>query len=319
MQQKITRKNVVAALVVLIASAPFQTATAGGLLHVPFDAGNFGASKSIDNPYWPLSPGMTATRFVYLGETEDGCAVNRIEAKPALVKMFSAAPYDAIMPLVVVDTAWELEVECDTIRDLLDANPDWTPEEGLAELTHDWYAEDGFENVWYLGEASRDFGTVDIDDQEVECPTLDAVPFGTAREHWPEVTPGTDDLFLACTAGSWEAGQPGQEEGEIIGTPGIVVPSDTPFGDGVGARLSPGSYFMQEVAENAQDMAKILRTSASLDDYEACRKVKEWNPFERGSSIEHKWYCADGPGLVLIEAVGGGPTETEELVLVWSP
>jgi hypothetical protein len=37
-----------------------------------------------------------------------------------------------------------------------------------------------------------------------------------------------------------------------------------------------------------------------LDDYEACRKVKEWNPFEHGGNAEHKWYCKDGPGLVLI-------------------
>ncbi len=48
-------------------------------------------------------------------------------------------------------------------------------------------------------------------------------------------------------------------------------------------------------------------------EYDVCRKVKEWNPFEHGQSVEHKWYCADGPGLVLIQGIGGGPTESEVL------
>ena len=75
---------------------------------------------------------------------------------------------------------------------------------------------------------------------------------------------------------------------------------------------------MQEVAFEAEDMAKILRQHVALsvedEDYDNCRKVKEWNPFEHGGSVEHKWYCADGDGLVLIEGIGGGPTEKEVLV-----
>ena len=78
-------------------------------------------------------------------------------------------------------------------------------------------------------------------------------------------------------------------------------------------------------------MAKILRLNASVEevypgetDYEECRKVKEWNPYEPGESVEHKWYCHDtyalyGPGLVLIEGIGGGPTEVEELVSIVPP
>jgi hypothetical protein len=53
--------------------------------------------------------------------------------------------------------------------------------------------------------------------------------------------------------------------------------------------------------------------------YENCRKVKEWTALEPGGSVEHKWYCpgdGDGPGLVLIEGIGGGPTEVEELVSI---
>ena len=88
---------------------------------------------------------------------------------------------------------------------------------------------------------------------------------------------------------------------------------------------------MQEVAYEAEDMAKILRLNASVSieegsfmgTYEDCRKVKEWTALEPGASVEHKWYCHNpgelGPGLLLIEGVGGGPTEVEELVHISVP
>jgi hypothetical protein len=106
---------------------------------------------------------------------------------------------------------------------------------------------------------------------------------------------------------------------EIIAQPGIVVPSNTPTN---GAVISPGTGYQQEVAEGALDEAKILRRGAALSvedgvapgDYQVCRLVKEWTALEPGSTVEHKWYCADGPGLVLIEGIGGGPTEIEVLV-----
>ena len=205
---------------------------------------------------------------------------------------------------VVLDQEWVVELE-----EFEECNADVVPEDSdLTELTYDWYAQDMYQNIWYMGEASRDF--------EEPCPSLEDVELGTAREDWPD-----DELFLECTGGSWEAGQPGQEEGEIIGEPGIVVPSDNPTG---GEPLIPGTYYMQEVAEGAEDMAKILRVNAPLSvedgvfpgEYENCRKVKEWNPFEPGESVEHKWYCPGGNGLVLIQGIGGGPTESEVLVHV---
>jgi hypothetical protein len=313
---KIRKSHIVATVIAAITMGlAAGSASAGGLLSVDFAAGDFGASKNVNNPHWPLAPGMVATTFIYLGETEDGCVFDKVESKPEMSKVFTVAPYDSVVPLVVVDTEWEVEeMECDEMLDQLLLDNTWTPDDGMGELTHDWYAQDGFKNIWYMGEASRDFGEVEIDGVETACPSLGEVPLGTERNLWP-----SDELFLECTAGSWEAGQPGQEEGEVIGMPGIVVPSDTPFGDETGDPLSPGTYWMQEVAENAQDMAKVLRTIAPLDDYELCRKVKEWNPFEHGGSVEHKWYCMDGRGLELIKGIGGGPTEVEELVLVFTP
>ena len=304
--------SIIAVITMGIASG---SALAGGLLGVEFDEVTFGSSTIIDNPHWPLLPDGVATTFIYLGETEDGCVFDKVEADPANTKMDFVGDFAGITAQVVVDREWELEMECDAVLVELGLDEGWEPDaEELGEWTDDWYAQDDFKNIWYMGEASRDFGEVEIDGEEVECPSTDDVLIGTARGNWP-----SDELFLECTAGSWEAGQPGQEEGEIIGAPGIVVPSDTPFGDDFGEPLTSGTYWMQEVAENAEDMAKVLRLSAPLsvedDDYESCRKVKEWNAFEHGESVEHKWYCQDGPGLVLIEGIGGGPTEVEVLVL----
>lgn len=294
----------IAPICALVASIACGNALAGGLLAVEFDPAKFSSSTLIDNPYWPLLPGNSARTFTYVGETEDECVINTVSVTPGEHKSFATAPYEAITAQVVLDREWVVELgeneECDADTA--------TEDDDLSELTYDWYAQDMYKNIWYMGEASRDF--------EEPCPSLEDVALGTPRGAWP-----TEELFLECTGGSWEAGQPGQEEGEIIGAPGIVVPGDLPDGD---KPLSPGTFYLQEVAEGAEDMARILRVKASLSveegvppgEYGTCRKVKEWNPFEPGASVEHKWYCLGGNGLVLIQGIGGGPTEREILVRV---
>lgn len=310
------KSSISAALFAMIALGLGSNAWSGEL-DIAYDSSNFDSNqKSVDNEYWPLAPGATKTTFIYLGATEDGCVFDKIVADPTLPKTIGP-PYN-IDPLVVVDTEWETEMECDEIIDELGGDLNWEPGEGLNELTFDWYVEDLFENIWYMGEDSRDFGDFDLDGVEVSCPSVDEVPLGTARENWELLYGFSDEYFLECTGGSWEAGQPGPEEGDI-GIPGIIVPSDMPYGDD--QMLTVGTTWQQEVAEGAEDMAKLLKIYASLsvedDDYEECRKVKEWNPYEPGASVEHKWYCKDGPGLVLTEGVGGGPTEEEVLVVVF--
>ena len=114
----------------------------------------------------------------------------------------------------------------------------------------------------------------------------------------------------------------GEDDEEVVGKAGIVVPGDFPVADEPLEPLEAGNYYMQEVAFEAEDMAKILRLNASLSvedgvspgEYVNCRKAKEWTALEPGGSVEHKWYCADGAGLVLIEGVGGGPSALEVLV-----
>ena len=282
-------------------------ALAGGFLDVRFAEATWNNNPLvIDNPYWPLRPdasGIPRT-FTYVGETDDECIIDRISMDDinygGTYALTGAAPYGGLDAVQVVDTEWVFEdlpdgVECSP--DLLESA---AADDALQELTLDWYRQDDQQNVWYLGEASRDFGD--------PCPGLDEVPLGGDLGEFEE----------ECTAGSWEAGIDGDPdpEEELIGQAGLVVPGDEPI---PGEPLTPGTYYMQEVAYEAEDMAKILKLNASVDDaypgtdYEDCRKVKEWTALEPGASVEHKWYCA-GPGLVLIEGIGGGPTEVEALL-----
>lgn len=286
-----TRQLSIAAVVALITMGLGSTsAFAGGALDIGFDSDNFDSSMStIDNVYWPLTPGSDSTRtFTYIGDNDDECAINTISITQGNTRMGFAGVYSGITAQIVEDREWAVELEDDEECGL------GTPvgDDDLTELTFDWYAQDIWDNIWYMGELSRSF--------EEGCP-----PLGS---------PAPDE----CFEGSWEAGVPGPEEG-LVAEPGIVVPSDTP--DGTNS-LTPGTYYMQEVAEGALDMAKILRLGAALDvedgilpgEYDTCRKVKEWTALEPGHSVEHKWYCLGGNGLVLIEGVGGGPTEQEILV-----
>ena len=82
----------------------------------------------IDNPYLPLTPGLT---YVYEGETEDG--TERVEVT------------------VTDDTKEILGVACTVVRDTV------TVDDELVEDTHDWFAQDVDGNVWYFGEASFEY------------------------------------------------------------------------------------------------------------------------------------------------------------------
>ena len=298
---KRTKNHFTAAAIAVISMGVISGgASAGGLLDVKFGDVPFGAPLVIDNPYWPLNPDGLSRTFTYIGETEDECVIDQISVNDnfygATYNLTGAAPYGGLAALQVVDTEWVFEdVDvCD-----LSLLPD---DSAIKEFTLDWYMQDDLENIWYVGEKSQNY-------EEEGC------------GEFPDVRDPDD--FPQCFEGSWEAGIVGGEDDEaVIGEAGIVVPGDFPL---AGEPLKTGTYYMQEVAFEAEDMAKILRQHASLvvedgvedGEYENCRKAKEWTAQEPGGSVEHKWYCADGAGLVLIEGIGGGPTEVEVLVNVY--
>ncbi len=90
-----------------------------------FNAAGF--SDTIDNPYFPLAPGMT---WLYKGTKDGAVEKNRIVVQNYTKKI------KGVICTVVLDRVYE------------DGN--------LSELTHDWYAQDNTGNVWYFGEASKD-------------------------------------------------------------------------------------------------------------------------------------------------------------------
>ena len=211
------------------------------------------------------------------------------------------SPYFGLEALQVVDIEWVFDV-----GDIAtcDASLTVDAEDAIKEQTLDWYVQDDQQNIWYVGEYSQIFEDL-TEEGGPNCSVYEFQAPGVPSE---------------CTEGSWEAGIVGGEGDEaVLGEAGIVVPGDFPL---PGERLQNGTYFMQEVAFEAEDMAKILRQHAALTveggvepgEYGNCRKTKEWTALDPGASVEHKWYCADGPGLVLIEGIGGGPTGLEVLV-----
>lgn len=93
-----------------------------------FDAKNFTNSATIDNPYFPLTPGTT---FVYEGVPGGQRQRNEVN--------------------VTHDTKTILGVNCVVVRDRV-----WI-KGTLEEDTYDWYAQDRDGNVWYMGEYASSY------------------------------------------------------------------------------------------------------------------------------------------------------------------
>ena len=97
-----------------------------------FDPANFTDPLTIDNPYWPLFPG---TIFVYEPVPNEDDVINTVE---------------------VTDETKSVTINGDTIecRVVYDVEE----EDGLVtEETWDWYAQDKWGNVWYMGEDTAEY------------------------------------------------------------------------------------------------------------------------------------------------------------------
>ncbi|MGH7460102.1 MAG: hypothetical protein ACREMA_03620 [Longimicrobiales bacterium] len=68
-------------------------------------------------------------------------------------------------------------------------------------------------------------------------------------------------------------------------------------------------------------MGKVLgldeSVTVSYGSFHGCLKTEDWNPLEKGSDVEHKYYCR-GIGLVL-ETHAKKPSGRNELVGVKRP
>src|SRR5262245_14662701 len=86
-----------------------------------------GFSDKIDNPFFPIAPGMT---WVYKGVKEGAALKDRI-----VVQNYTRQ-IKGVTCMVVLDRVYE--------------------DGELTEKTHDFFAQDTKGNVWYFGEQSRD-------------------------------------------------------------------------------------------------------------------------------------------------------------------
>jgi len=114
----------------------FSSGVSAAELEIDFEGAEFTEPTTIDNIYWPHTPGL---RHVYAAETEDGCELNMVTAIGPSPVIFEG-PYDGLTALDVEDLEW-LSEECDE-------------EYTLMERTTDRYAQDDDDNIWYLGETT---------------------------------------------------------------------------------------------------------------------------------------------------------------------
>jgi hypothetical protein len=119
---------------------------------VELDAGDF--VERVDNAYWPMSPG---SKWVYR-ETDREGAEQRIEVT------------------VTHRTKTVLGIDAAVVRDVV------TEDGEPLEDTFDWYAQDKWGNVWYLGEDTKEY----------------------------------ENGKVVSTEGSWEAGIDGAQAGVIL-------------------------------------------------------------------------------------------------------
>src|SRR5919106_4288266 len=84
--------------------------------------------EAIDNPYMPFEPGTT---LVYEGVSED--------------------EKETVTVFVTNRTKEILGITATVVRDVVSVEGE------IAEKTFDWYAQDRYGNVWYMGEDSKEY------------------------------------------------------------------------------------------------------------------------------------------------------------------
>ena len=104
---------------------------------VTLDPADF--TTRIDNPYWPMKPG---SRWVYRETDTEGTKERVVVTVTDKTKMIANG------------------IEARVVRDVVSENGK------PVEITDDWYAQDAAGNIWYLGEAVRNFTDGRLADRE---------------------------------------------------------------------------------------------------------------------------------------------------------
>ena len=107
-----------------------------------------------------------------------------------------------------------------------------------------------------------------------------------------------DEEECPDAGGSWQAGEDGAEAG-------VIMLAEPRVGD---------AYQQEFFEDEAEDRGKVLRLNATVaievGTFAGCLKTKEWSPLSPGS-VEHKYYCPSGGGLMLVNELHGGTVRVE--------
>ena len=95
----------------------------------PFELDPANFVDTIDNPYWPMTPG---SRWVYREADADGTVQRVVVTVTDQTKVIEGIP-------------------ATVVRDTVSEGGE------VVEDTFDWYAQDKWGNIWYLGEATKEY------------------------------------------------------------------------------------------------------------------------------------------------------------------
>ena len=107
-----------------------------GNIVIPFNPNNFSNPLNINNVLFPLVAGKT---LIYHGDSSDGCEEDRMA--------------------ITNQTKTIAGVTARVVHDQVYVGATCNGRLTLSEDTYDWYAQDNYSNVWYLGEDSKDCST----------------------------------------------------------------------------------------------------------------------------------------------------------------
>ena len=155
---------------------------------VPLDPADFVAE--IDNPYWPMAPG---SRWVYR-ETDGKGGVQRVV-------------------VTVTDRTKTIQgIEATVVHDVVSEDGE------VIEDTFDWFAQDRWGNVWYLGEDTTEY-------EDGKTSTAGSWEAGVDGAQAGVVMPGEPEVGLAYRQ-EYYAGE-AEDAGEILSLDEQV---EVPFG-----------------------------------------------------------------------------------------
>ncbi len=214
------------------------------------DPANFPTSTTIDNPFFPLKPGTT---FVYEGQTADG--------------------FEHVEFAVTHATRTIMNIPCVEVHDVRKVAGK------VLEDTRDWFAQDKFGNVWYLGENT-------------------ALVDGLAL---------VDGGLPTDLSGSWTTGVDGAE-------PGFVMEGHPTVGDFYRQEFLVGEA--EDLAE-VKSLSASEHVPATTCTNE-CLETEESSTLAPGD-VEHKFYKMNVGNILTIDFAANPPERSELVQIITSP